>query len=278
MILNFLNWIIGILSGICGAIYFLISGGSYTAVDFAKCLCLGFLIFLVVWICICVLIWLFFISIALTINWKKDYTTLSPFYCYIFDSWHRYVCSLSNLRFHVKGLEKLPTDRKFLTVCNHRSNYDSFIQTVVLKGHHVAFISKPENFAIPFARNYMKRALYLSIDRENVRNALKTIMTAIDFIRSGTVNIGVFPEGTRSKTGELGPFKPGCLKVAEKAECPIVVCTVEGSEKIRKNIFWKKTDIYFEVIKVVQPEEFTEGTTVDVSDEIRKIMLEKLGK
>lgn len=278
MFLHILNWLLAILSGIGGAAYYLITGGSYSGSDVLKCVGIGLLIFLIVWICVCLLIWFTFMIIALTINYKKDYDKVSKFYNGVFKAWHRYVCAFGNVRIHTKGLELLPKDQKYLTVCNHRSNFDSFIQTVALGKEDVSFISKEENFKIPFARNYMKRALYLSLDRRNVRNGLKTIMKAISYIRDGVINIGVFPEGTRSKTGELGSFKPGCLKVAEQAECPIVVCTLEGSEKIRDNMFWKRTDVYFEVIKVITPKDFELISTVDVSDEIRKIMLEKLGK
>ena len=284
MLLNICNWLLSIISGICGTAYLFINGGSYTAPDFLKCLGLGFLIFIIVWICVFLLIWIFFILIALTISFKKEYKSLSKFYSYIFTLWYKYVCAFAHARIHFSGLDLItqgiPKDKKFLAVCNHRSGFDNFIMTIALSkvGQNISYITKPENYKIPLARNYMKRGLYISIDRDNVRNALKSIMKSIEYINEGIVNIGVFPEGTRSKNGELLPFKPGCLKVAEKSECPIVVCTVQGSEKIIKNFFWKRTDVYFDVLKVIQPEEFVEISTVDVSDEIRKLMLEKLGK
>ena len=280
MLLNICNWLLSIIGGIFGTVYFFITGGSYTGIDFVKCLGLGLLCFLGLWICIFLLIWIFFILIALTISYKKEYTSISKFYSYIFTLWYKYVCSFAHARLHFSGLEQIPQDKKFLAVCNHRSSFDNFIMTIALDKvrQKISYITKPENYKIPLARNYMKRGLYISIDRENVRNALKAIMKSIEYINSGLINIGVFPEGTRSKNGELLPFKPGCLKVAEKSECPIVVCTVQGSESISKNFFWKRTDVYFDVIKVIQPQEFVDISTVDVSDDIRKLMLEKLGK
>lgn len=280
MFLNICNWLLSIISGILGTAYLYIKGDSYTVPDFLKCLGFGFLIFIIVWICIFLLIWLFFIFIALTISYKKEYKSISKFYSYIFTLWYKYVCAFAHTRIHFSGLDLIPQDKKFLAVCNHRSSYDNFIMTIALSKVHqnISYITKPENYKIPLARNYMKRGLYVSIDRENVRNALKAIMKSIEYINENIINIGVFPEGTRSKTGELLPFKPGCLKVAEKSECPIVVCTVQGSENISKNFFWKRTDVYFDVLKVIQPEDFVDISTVDVSDEIRKLMLEKLGK
>jgi len=280
MFLNICNWLLGIISGILSAVYIFIKGESFTFLCFLKSFACGILVFLLVWVCIFLLIWIFFILIALTINWKKDYKKISPFYNYIFILWYKYVTSFAHIKLHFKGLELIPHDKKFLTVCNHRSNFDNFFQAIALDKVHenIAFITKPDNYKIPLARNYMKRGLYLPIDRENVRNALKTIMQSIAFINDKVINIGVFPEGTRSKSGQLLPFKPGCLKIAEKTECPIVVFTLQGSEKISKNFFWKRTDVYLEVEKVIQPQEFVDNSTVDVSDEIRKLMLDKLGK
>lgn len=278
MFLNVLNWLVSILGGLGGCIFFLLKSTAYSAGDILKCVALGLLVFVIVYICFFILIWLFFIFIACTINCKKEYTKSSEFYNYIFVLWYRYICAFSRVKIHTSGMENLPKNQKYLTVCNHRSSYDNFVQTVALRPEKIAYITKPENYKIPLAGAYMRRGLYLSIDRENVRNALKTIMKGIEYIDSNLINIGVFPEGTRSKTGELGVFKPGCLKVAEKAECPIVVFTVQGTELVRKNFPWKKTDVYLDLIKVIQPEEFENKTTVDISDDIRNAMLKKLGK
>lgn len=278
MFLNVFNWLLSILSGLGGTIYFIVNCESYTALNILKCVAFGLLIFIIVFVALFLLTWIMFILIACTINPKKEYKTLSKFYNFFFVLWYEYICYFLGMKLHTTGLEQLPKDRKYLTVCNHRASFDNFVQSIALKPEQISYISKPENMKIPLARNYMIRGLYLSIDRDNVRNALKTILKAIDYITSDLISVGVFPEGTRSKDGKLGEFKPGCLKVAEKAECPIVVFTIRGTELIKKNFPWRKTDVYFDLIKVIQPESFADKTTVDISDEIRNAMLEKLGE
>ena len=102
-------------------------------------------------------------------------------------------------------------------VGNHRSNFDPIIEWLVLKPWDIAFISKGENFKIPFFGRIIRKCCFMPIDRENPRKALRTINKASDLLQSGEVSIGVYPEGTRSKTGELLPFHDGVFHIAKKA-------------------------------------------------------------
>lgn len=278
MFINVLNWFISIVCGLGFTAYRLFNCESLTASSILVSLALGLLVFVISFIAAFLLIWIFFIIIALTINPKKEYKTPSAFYNFIFQNWFRYVCAFFRVKIKIAGTENLPKDKKYLAVCNHRSGFDAFIVGIAMHPEQVSFITKPENMAIPLAHNYMIRGLYLSIDRENTRNALKTIIKAIEYISNNIISVCVFPEGTRSKDGKLGEFKPGCLKVAEKAECPIAVFTLQGTEKIMKNFPWRRTNVTINMLRVIQPEEFAEKTTVDISDEIRSEMLKKLGE
>lgn len=278
MILNILNNLVAIFFGLFTAVnYFLVFNVPSASKIFIG-IGQAFLMLVIAWIACFILIWLFFIFVALTINPKKEYKKISPFYYGVFNLWYSYITSFFRVKVKATGLENIPTNQRFLTVCNHRSNLDNMIQSKVLKKHKIAFISKIENFHIPLANQYMTRSLYLAMDRKDVRKSLQTILKAIDYIKNNVVSIGVFPEGTRSKTGKLLDFKPGCLKIAEKTKCPIVVCCLDGSEKINKNFPWKKTIVNFDVIKVYSTQELESLKTVNLSDEIRNLMLQKLGQ
>lgn len=100
-------------------------------------------------------------------------------------------------------MEKLPKNERFLLVCNHRSKFDPILTWYVLRDYNLAFISKPENF---------RRCCFMAIDRENPRNALKTIHQAAELIKQNEVSVAVYPEGTRSKTCELLPFHNGICR------------------------------------------------------------------
>lgn len=157
-------------------------------------------------------------------------------------------------------------------VSNHRSNFDNMIECVALNEKNLAFISKPENFKIPMGRHFMVRGCYLALDKSNIRQQVSTIKCAISLVSSGVVSMGVYPEGHRSKSGNLEPFMPGCFKIAEKAQCPIVVSVIRGTEKIRKHFPFRYTHVYFDIIKVFTKEELTDSNTVAISDKIHSLM------
>lgn len=186
------------------------------------------------------------------------------------------VLTVARVKVNVEGLEKIPTDRRFLLVSNHRSNLDPMICIVKLMNYGMAFVSKPENFKIVIAGAFTHKCCYLPIDRENARNAMKTLHKATDLVKNDICSVGIYPEGTRSKTGELLEFKDGVFYIAKKAECPIVVITVENTEKIASNFPFKKTVVNMKVLDCIYPEAFADKNTHVISDEVRQIMLNEL--
>ena len=228
----------------------------------------------VFWISWQLLLWLFWICVNLTINKKKEYTKPSKFYNWVFVLWYRYMMVAGNLKVHVTGYEKVPFGKRFLLISNHCSKFDNFIQCAVLKKTQIAYISKPENFKIPMGGRFMRRGLYLPIERDNAKEGLKTILKAIDYIKDDKVSVGIFPEGKRGT--ELQEFKPGAFKIAEKARCPLVVCSMKGTTDIHKNWPWKRTDVYMDVLEVINPSVWNDKTTVDVSNYAHEIIYNDL--
>lgn len=170
----------------------------------------------------------------------------------LLNSAYWFLCTGARVRIHTTGLEKLPKKR-FLLVSNHLSRFDNMVQSAVLKDTELAFISKPSNFTIPIGRRYITRCCYLTIDRENARNALETINRAAELISSDAVSFGVYPEGHRGTGTTLQEFKSGCFKIATKAHCPIVVTTIYGTQDIHRNFPWRGTEVYFDVLDVIEP-------------------------
>ncbi len=225
-----------------------------------------------------ILLWLFWICVNLTINKKKEYTTTSRFYNWAFVLWYRYMMIAGRLKLHVSGYDKVPFGKRFLLVSNHCSKFDNFIQCAVLKKTQLAYISKPENFKIPIGGRFMRRGLYLSLPRGNTREEFKVIMKAIEYIKDDKVSIGIFPEGTRSKDGNLQEFKPGAFKIAEKAKCPVIVCSMKGTFEIHKNWPWKTSHVYMDILDVIDPSVWDEKNTVEVSQYAHDLILNNLNK
>jgi len=179
---------------------------------------------------------------------------------------------LLRIRVHVSGIEKIPKDTKVLFVSNHRSNFDPIITWYILKKWKIAFISKPSNFKIPFFGRIIRKCCFMPIDRENPRNAIVTINKAAKLLKKQEVSIGIYPEGTRSKNGQLLPFHNGVFKIAQKAEAAIVVLCVTGTEKISKRTPFRRTDVYLDVLEVFSAQGIKETKTEMIGTAVRRLL------
>lgn len=185
--------------------------------------------------------------------------------------------TIVGLRIRTKGLENVPKQGRFLLVCNHLCPADPGILLHYFKSSQLAFITKKENCSMFLIGKIMHKILCQPIDRENDRQALKTILKCIDLIRQDQVSIAVFPEGYTSKDEKLHPFRSGVFKIAQKAKVPIVVCTLHNTRAMLRNALrLKKTDVQLHLLGVIQPEEFEGQTTIQISDRIHRMMAEDL--
>ena len=124
----------------------------------------------------------------------------------------------------------------------------------------------------------MHKTMCQMVNRENDREALKTILKCIQLLKDDEVNIGVFPEGYCTTDGRLQHFRPGVFKIAQKTKVPIVVCTLQNTPEIFDNLpKLKPTDVQLHLVGVVRPEEYEGMTTVQISDMVFRMMLEDLG-
>ena len=229
------------------------------------------------------LIALFYIAVlifsTLTVDMKGPPPTEDhPFYRAVVHVVISQLCRFARIRIHVSGWEKLP-DGRFLIVSNHRSAYDPIASVWALRRTPTAFITKPENLRIPLAGPMIYQSNFLPIDREDPREAMKTINAAAKLLKDDVVSVGVYPEGTRNRTPEAGflPFHSGVFKIAQKAKVPLVVETVRGTESLGKNFPWRHTDVYLHVCAVIPPEELS-GATAELSERVQRIMAEDLAE
>ena len=186
--------------------------------------------------------------------------------------------SILGIRMHTKGLEQTPKDGRFLLVCNHIHILDPVVLLANLKKSQLAFISKRENAGLFIVGKIMHKIQCQRINRENDKEALRTIINCIKIIQEDKASIGVFPEGYTSLDGLLHPFRSGVFKIAQKANVPIVVCTLQNTNKPFHNIKkLKKTDVHLHLVKVLQPEELAGKTAVEVGELVHSLMAEDLG-
>ncbi len=186
------------------------------------------------------------------------------------------LCIYGGVKAVVSGAEKLPKDSRFLFVCNHRSIFDPMIVMDKLHDYNIAFISKPANMNIPIAGHALYCAGFLAIDRENDRNALKTILTAADYLKRDVCSIGIYPEGTRSKTKELLPFHAGSFKIAQRAKAPLVVACVSGSEKAQIVNPFNACKVQLDILEVIPAETVSSMRTDALAEHARSLIQEHL--
>lgn len=164
------------------------------------------------------------------------------------------VLTICGTKVIVKGEENVISNVPVLYIGNHRSYFDIVIgysRCPNLTG----FISKDTFKKIPILRTWMERLYCLFLDRSNTRDGLRVVLTAIDYIKRG-ISIYVCPEGTRTRTGEMAPFKEGTFKIATKTGCPIIPVAFSNTDDIfEKHIPWiKKTTVVIHYGEPIYPD------------------------
>jgi 1-acyl-sn-glycerol-3-phosphate acyltransferase len=144
--------------------------------------------------------------------------------------WSRDNLWLSRVQVEIQGLEHINADRPQILVANHSGLHDILSLSACLP-IQFRWIAKKSLFRVPFMGWHMRRSGYIPIDRENPREAAKSIMEAAAIIQGG-VNAIAFPEGTRSRTGELGKFHSGAFALALRTGVPLVPVTLDGSYRV----------------------------------------------
>jgi 1-acyl-sn-glycerol-3-phosphate acyltransferase len=211
----------------------------------------------------------------LFVNLNTDVPKPTKFNAWLEKEMAQLVCIYVGTKSVIHGEEKIPEDTRFLMISNHRSNMDPFYVLAWMSKYNIAFISKFENFKIPFIGKLMHLCCHLPIDRENARNALKTINRAAKYIRDDIVSFMIYPEGHRTKKKEMLPFHAGSLKIAQKAGVPIVVTSIAGTEKIFHRPF-HRTKVTMDILKVIPAKEVRARKTTDLTPELQTMIEEHL--
>jgi 1-acyl-sn-glycerol-3-phosphate acyltransferase len=138
---------------------------------------------------------------------------------------------LSGIKLEVTGLDNFDKNKTYVFVSNHSSQYDIVVLQKTIP-NRMAMIFKKELAKIPFFGWQLAMGPYVMIDRENYEKALNSIDEAKEKMEKQNISIVVFAEGTRSKTGEIQPFKRGAFRLATQVGYPIIPTTIIGSNKI----------------------------------------------
>ena len=181
------------------------------------------------------------------------------------------VLRLFRIRLTIEGEEKLPQE-PCVIISNHLSNFDPLAMLVALRRRNLVYISKDANFRLPLVGNYINQAGFISVDRSNGVRALRSLKLAADRMKQLGVDVGVYPEGTRSKNGELLRFKTGAFRLAQDANAPIVVMTTRGTRDVGRNFPLRRTHVALKVHEVIGADAVASMTVEELCASAREVI------
>lgn len=180
----------------------------------------------------------------------------------------RLALASAGIRFRISGRQRVPKHRAVVFCSNHESNVDPPVLFLALhKRLHVLF--KTELQKIPVLGKVMVKGGFVPVDRDRREASMASIERAAASIREGNSFL-IFPEGTRSKTADLLPFKKGGFIMAIKAQAPIVPVAVHGGRSAMRKGSWYVRPVMVDV-KIGEPVE-TAGYTLDQRDELIEVV------
>ncbi len=214
-----------------------------------------------------------YVLIALyTVFWGLLACLASPFdregrfVCWIGRQWVGWIFFTCGIRVECEGLEHVDRTRPQVIMTNHQSVVDigAIVRTLPVD---FRFVAKKELAWIPFFGWALALSVGILVDRGNNARAVASMRRAADRVRTGS-NVIIFPEGTRSRTGELGAFKSGGFHLAIQSQVPIVPATVSGSRLITpKRALWVESG----TVKIVYGRPVpTRGLTVDDREALKQ--------
>lgn len=221
----------------------------------------------------------FLILICKLVELEQEPEKDSRFYRFFMYLYIDALITLVGARVRTRGLEKLPREGRFLLVCNHQHLADPGILLSRMKKSQLTFISKQEVRTMPIIGSFLVKIRGQFLDRNDDRQALRLILNCIRMIQNDEASIGVFPEGTRSRDGKVHEFRPGVFKIAQKANVPIVVCTINGTGPLFHNLKkLKPTPVQLHVVEVIPAAELKGKTTHDIAHRVYESMISDLGE
>ena len=184
----------------------------------------------------------------------------------------RYIMNLAvksgNIDLTVTGQEKLPEQNGFILYGNHQGLFD-VVALVATFPRILGAVFKKELANIPFLKQIIACTKSFAMDREDVRQSLTVIQKVTEEVKQGR-NYLIFPEGTRSKKGNvMGQFHGGSFRCAVKAKCPIVPVAFIDSFKVLDQKGCKKVGVQIHFLEPIPFEEYGHMKTVEIAQLVK---------
>lgn len=185
----------------------------------------------------------------------------------------RAIVFFSGIKLHITGYENIHDDKIQIFASNHCSHLDVPVIFSVLTVR-TGWMAKKELFRLPFLGWLMYANRYIPIDRGDGRKAVESLKIAVKKIRSGT-RIVIFPEGTRSKDGNLLPFKKLLFRLCLRTGVPVVPIYIEGTREILRAGFFiiRPGHVYVTIGKEIETSAYSNNKAGELMNDFREKML-----
>lgn len=165
--------------------------------------------------------------------------------------WADKVTDMFGMRVHISGEENIPKNGPVVFISNHQGYADIIVFFDAIKNRQIGFIAKDTLEKVPYFGKWIAAIRGVFIKRSNPRESLKSINAGVETLKQG-FSLVIFPEGTRSRSSEMGEFKAGSFKLATKAKVPIVPVAINGSYKIYEETgLFKDGDIDLRILPAI---------------------------
>lgn len=192
----------------------------------------------------------------------------------LYKKWAKFTLKIIGVDISITGIENIPNE-PCVFIGNHTSILDiPILMSTINKD--LGFISKKEILDAPFIGYWLKAGKNVALDRSNPREGIKAINRGVEYLKDG-YSMVIFPEGTRSKTGEIGEFKKGSLKLATKSQCPIVPIYIERASRcFEDERKFKSASIRVVIEKPVYTEKLSKEEEKNLAQEVRCIISKQI--
>jgi len=179
------------------------------------------------------LFFIYTLILALIIIVYGAFRPASPIHDRILRNWAYFFLKIPPVRVEVEGIEKLDPTKRYVIASNHLSQFDIplLFNVLPIDGR---YLSKKEVFKIPLVGRAMRTIGIIEIDRASGTSSRQAIVEGVNVAADRGYSLIVFPEGTRSTTGEFLPFKKGAFRIAIDTGLPLVPVVIEGTDLINR--------------------------------------------
>ena len=153
--------------------------------------------------------------------------------------WAATLLKIAGVETEVTGTDNIPDHNGLVIIANHISNLDPLVQFLALEDLSIRYMAKKELYKIPIFRTVLKSMNMVRVDRQAGAAGVAELKTRLARVFENGHSLAVFPEGTRSRTGEVADFKKGPFMTANSGDAEVLPMTIVGADRCWKPGDWR---------------------------------------